>query len=211
MNKRVNTTELSHGTPPENSSVNDYALSLEVDGQSIELPFKPKTPVDVGNIALKEVIWFDTPSPELEKISEFVATEDNGEPSIIPETPAGTGIDADIAEKLSGFRRESLEGRSGPEYNNKGETHTDQEMIARYQDWVRGTGRMLDVAWDEGAITDENLQEWMSFKQQVETFHGLSDPYALSDIGKLRGEVFEFVKRLGVADKAYAAYDAATE
>lgn len=212
MKRVVNTAELTPTSAiPEASSVGDYNVSVEINNKSIELPFKPKTPLDVGNIALKEVIWFETPSPESENISEFVATEDDSKSSRIPETPAGAEIDADIAEKLSGFRRESLEGRQGPEYNNKGERHTEQENIARYQDWVRGTGRMLDVAWDEGTITDDNLQAWMALKQRVEDFHGTSDFYELSDIGPFRFEVFDFVKKLGVSDRAYAAYDAATE
>jgi hypothetical protein len=207
----VSTIDQPHTELPHDVTVEDYSLSLEGNGQSIELPFKPKTPIDVGSVAIKEIIHFDTASPEQGEGSRFVEKPGDDTATVPLESPAGVEIDDEKAEILSGFRRESTEGRHGPEYNNKGETHTDQESIARYQDWVRGTGRMLDVAWDEGAITDENMQEWIAFKQAVEKFHGISDFYALSDIGKLRGEVFQFVKRLGVADKAYAAYDAETE
>lgn len=212
MNRRVSTIDLPPSNLPDN--VSDYNLSLEVNGATVELPYKAKTPLDVGSIALREVIQYDSPAtedPERGEGSHFIEKPDNDSDAVPLESPAGTEIDGDTANKLSGLRRESLEGRQGPAYNNTDTIHTDQEHIARYQDWVRGTGRMLDVAWDEGVITDENLKEWMDFKQKVEKFHGITDFYALSDIGTLRNEVFQYVRKLGVADKAYAAYDAAAE
>ncbi len=171
-----------YGSSPETQ----YSAAIETAQQTYELSFRPDTVPKVGSIALIEVIQID---------HQDNAPEDNT-----------------VKDMSEGIERESLQGRQGPEYNNKGEVHTTQEILARWHDWARGVGRMLDVAWDEGTVTEGTLQEWIALKGRVAAAHAENNPYKLVDlIVPLRTDVFAFTKKLGVSDKAGAAYKAATE
>ncbi len=146
-----------------------------------ELPFDAGTPLAVGSVALA-ADRYDLPA------------------TVEPEP---------LFEELAGLERESLAGRQGPDYE-PGASHSEAELLARYDDWVRGCGRMLDAAWDEGAITEDVLPEWIALKKEVATAHGIADFYALVDAAvPLRLKTFDFVNKLGVGATAFAGYEAA--
>lgn len=204
---------------PDSSSA-EYVLDTpETIEQSYELAFTLNAVKGAGSIAVKEVIQFEIISgSEASEPAENDFLVVNGDELtsldnlVDPFTDAQTQeiVHDELTSQLMGLEREPIVGPEGPPYD--GTDHTDEERWRRYGDWVHGTGRMLDVAWDEGAITEEVLPEWAAYKKRLDTVRGISD---LGDliwaIAELRVEVFEFCERLKVHGEAFEAYVAATE